>query len=138
MHEDRAQEKYLSAAMHCKKVTELLYRPKRKYQGGVLGIGETSFLEFPIEVPELKYKVSRRYSDFQWLRTILLKFYPTEIIPPIPNKKAAKRSSRQIEKRRKILEMFLNDLLKIEPLANSKYVYVFLSCQDKDKFFYQK
>jgi hypothetical protein len=59
------------------------------------------------------WSVGRRYSDFQWLRAALKKFYPSLIIPPIPNKKAAKRTARHIEKRMKILTYFLNDLIKI-------------------------
>ena len=56
-----------------------------------------------------------------WFRTILKKFFPSIILPPIPEKKAAKRLPRQIEKRMRILAHFLNDLIKIPEILNSKY-----------------
>jgi len=45
---------------------------------------------------EKGWKVGRRYSDFQWLRNFLRKFYPTQIVPPIPEKKASKRTQRHV------------------------------------------
>jgi len=63
-----------------------------------------------------------------------LKFYPTEIIPPIPNKKASKKLPKQIEKRMKILSHFLNDLIHIPAIFNSRYVEGFLSIDDPNTF----
>ena len=100
----------------------LCLSPERKSTGGVFGIGATSFLEFQIITYGLNWQVGRRYSDFIWLREYLTKFYPTQIIPPIPNKKAAKRSPRHINKRMKILTYFLNDLVHKPELFNCKYV----------------
>ena len=78
-----------------------------------MGIGATSFLCFKVWSYGLsKSFVWRRYSDFVWLRNALVKFYPTQIIPPIPNKKASKRLPRQYLKRMRILAMFLNDVVK--------------------------
>lgn len=91
--------------------------------GGVLGIGGTSFLCFDVWAYGFtKEPVLRRYSDFVWLRAVLGKFYPSYIIPPIPNKKASKRLPRQILKRMRILSYFLNDLVKNPVLFNNKYV----------------
>lgn len=88
-----------------------------------MGIGGTSFLVFEVRVYGLqKDPVERRYSDFVWLRNILLKFYPTQIIPPIPNKKASKRTPRHIQKRMRILTMFLSDIVKMPILLNNKFV----------------
>ncbi len=109
--------------------------PERKFFGGILGIGTTSYLCFDVWSYGLsKQPVCRRYSDFIWLRNTLLKFYPSEIIPPIPNKKAHKRLPRQIKKRMRILTMFLNDLIKIPTLMNNKYVEGFLLIKDHSKF----
>lgn len=80
-----------------------LYSPERKNTGGVFGIGGTSFLEFKVQTVELGWKVGRRYSDFVWLRTYLLKAYPSFIIPPVPEKKASKKTQRHLEKRMRIL-----------------------------------
>lgn len=91
--------------------------------GGLLGIGGSSFLCFDVWAYGLnKQPVSRRYSDFIWLRNILTKFYPSFIIPPVPNKKSSKRLPRQIRKRMQILTFFLNDIVKMPILMNNKYV----------------
>ena len=87
----------------------------------MLGFGTTSFLEFQVHTSEVNWTVGRRYSDFVWLRLVLRKFFPSLIIPPIPEKKAAKRLPRQIDKRMRILAHFLNDLIKIPEIVNSKY-----------------
>lgn len=77
--------------------------------------------------------MGRRYSDFVWLRSYLLKVYPTQIIPPIPNKKASKRTQRHVEKRMRILEYFLNDIVNIPELLNNRYVEGFLRLTDPAK-----
>jgi hypothetical protein len=75
-----------------------------------------------VTTSEVDWSVGRRYSDFIWLRNTLKKFFPSQIIPPIPNKKASKRSTRQVEKRMRILSYFLNDLLRIPEIVHSKYL----------------
>ena len=101
----------------------------------MLGIGESSYLCFKVWAYGLSEGfVHRRYGDFIWLRKILLKFFPGEIIPPIPNKKASKRQPRQILKRMRILTMFLNDLVKNYKFLNNKYVYSFLIEKNRKKF----
>ena len=88
-----------------------------------MGIGGTSFLVFRVRVHGLqKEPVERRYSDFQWLRNTLTKFYPSHIIPPIPDKKASKRTALHIQKRMRILTMFMNDILKMPIILNNHYV----------------
>lgn len=103
-------------------VTQLLCSPERKYSGGIFGLGSTSFLEFQVVTSGVNWSVGRRYSDFVWFRAVLKKFFPSLIIPPIPEKKAAKRLPRQIEKRMRILSNFLNDLVKMPEILNSKYL----------------
>jgi hypothetical protein len=100
-----------------------------------MGIGGTSFLVFQVRIYGLqKEPVERRYSDFVWLRNILRKFFPTYVIPPIPNKKAHKRTAYQIRKRMRILTLFLNDIVKMPILLNNKYVEGFLLFKDANKF----
>ena len=91
-------------------------------------------MEFQVITHGLNWQVGRRYSDFIWLREYLTKFYPTQIIPPIPNKKAAKISPRHLNKRMKILSFFLNDIVHKQELFNCKYVEAFLSVKDSEKF----
>lgn len=108
--------------------------PQRKSVGGIFGIGATSFLLFKINTYDYKWEVRRRYSDFQWLRAIICKFYPTYVVPPIPKKKAAKRTERDLEKRMRILTYFLNDLAFVPEIFHSKYVLGFLSLSNDKQF----
>ena len=101
------------AALPRQQVTFSIYSPQRKSTGGFFGLGATSFLEFEVATPELQWLVGRRYSDFVWLRAYLRNKYPTQVVPPIPEKKAAKRTQRHVEKRMRILEYFLNDLMAV-------------------------
>ena len=99
-----------------------------------MGFGATSFLEFQVTTHSLGWCVGRRYSDFIWLRNILRKFFPTQLIPPIPDKKASKRTVRHIEKRMRILTFFLNDLVRMPSIFNCRYVEGFLSIKEGGKF----
>jgi hypothetical protein len=108
--------------------------PQRKTAGGLFGIGAVSFLLFKINTYDYKWEVRRRYSDFQWLRTIISKFFPTYIIPPIPKKNAKKRTQRDLEKRMRILTYFLNDLASTPEIFQSKYVTGFLSMTNESQF----
>jgi hypothetical protein len=102
--------------------------------GGFFGLGATSFLEFEVRTIEMNWLVGRRYSDFVWLRNHLRKMYPSQIIPPIPEKKASKRTQRHLDKRMRILTYFLNDLVTIPEFLNNKIVEGFLKTKDNAKF----
>ena len=80
--------------------------------------------------------VYRRYSDFDWLRNILCKFYPRILIPPIPGKKVGNRRFEEdfIEKRMKFLQIFIDEIMKNETLKSSEAVYAFLSYGDRAQF----
>lgn len=82
----------------------------------------------------MNWLVGRRYSDFVWLRTYLRNKYPTQVVPPIPEKKAAKRTQRHVEKRMRILEYFLNDLMAVPEFRNNRYVEGFLRVTEPSKF----
>ena len=45
-----------------------------------------AYQTYLITVPVLNLKVSRRYSDFEWLRQTLVKLFWSSVIPPIPKK----------------------------------------------------
>jgi hypothetical protein len=108
--------------------------PQRKSAGGLFGIGAISFLLFKINTYDYKWEVRRRYSDFQWLRATISKFFPTYIIPPIPRKNAKKRTQRDLEKRMRILTYFLTDLASTPEIFQSKYVSGFLSITNESQF----
>ena len=51
----------------------------------------SQFTIYEVCTESMHWLVHRRYSDFDWLRTILCKFFPRILIPPIPGKKVGNR-----------------------------------------------
>jgi hypothetical protein len=90
-------------------------------------------LEFEVKTQETGWVVGRRYSDFVWLRNFLRKMYPAQIVPPIPEKKAAKRTQRHVDKRMRILTYFLNDVVNIPEFLNNRIIEGFLKIKDNSK-----
>ena len=45
-----------------------------------------AYQTYIITIPTFNLKVIRRYSDFEWLRRILLNLFPASMVPPIPKK----------------------------------------------------
>ncbi|CCH58896.1 hypothetical protein TBLA_0B00520 [Henningerozyma blattae CBS 6284] len=73
--------------------------------------------------------VIRRYSDFVWLRRVLIKKYPFRMVPELPPKKlGAQNTNRKfIEKRRKGLSRFINLIMKHPILQGDELVITFLT-----------
>ena len=84
----------------------------------------------------MHWLVHRRYSDFDWLRNILSKFFPRILIPPLPGKKMGNRRFEQdfIEKRMKFLQIFMDKVIQNETLKSSEALYAFLSFGDRVQF----
>ena len=96
----------------------------------------SQFTIYEVCTESMHWLVHRRYSDFDWLRTILCKFYPRILIPPIPGKKVGNRRFEEdfIEKRMKFLQKFMDELMKNEELKSSEALYSFLSFNDRVQF----
>ena len=96
----------------------------------------TQFTIYEVCTESMHWMVHRRYSDFDWLRTILCKFFPRVLIPPIPGKKVGNRRFEQdfIEKRMKFLQIFMDEIMKNETLKSSEALYAFLSFSDRVQF----
>lgn len=79
------------------------------------------------------YRVVRRYSDFVWLLNCLLKRFPFRILPLLPPKRFAVNghylSSDEffLERRRRGLSRFINELVKHPVLSREQLVVMFLS-----------
>ncbi|KAJ2580073.1 Sorting nexin, cytoplasm-to-vacuole targeting pathway/endosomal sorting, partial [Coemansia sp. RSA 1836] len=111
------------------------YEPPQAYY--VVHIGEaeklsengSSFIAYSIQFGECEVK--RRYSEFESLRMCLCRLYPTFIVPPIPEKhsltqyavlqKRAKEDQYIIERRKRMLEHFLNHLVE-HPILSSEHI----------------
>ena len=100
-----------------------------------------AYQTYVIEVPLLNLKVIRRYSDFEWLRQILVNIFSSSVIPPIPkkNKLGGDRFNEEfLEKRTRTLEKFLNLLNKDPIIRASQLFYDFLSIEELNKFYEMK
>ena len=100
-----------------------------------------AYQTYVIEVPLLNLKVIRRYSDFEWLRQILVNIFSSSVIPPIPkkNKLGGDRFNEEfLEKRTRTLEKFLNLLNKDPIIRSSQLFYDFLSIEELNKFYEMK
>ena len=95
-----------------------------------------AYMTFIINTTPLNLKVRRRYSDFEWLRQILLNFYSSSVIPPIPKKNKIggnKFDETFLLKRIRTLEKFLNLLMEDPVIKVSQILYDFLSIEEEDK-----
>ena len=69
----------------------------------------------------------RRYSDFEWLSSELVKQYPGTIVPPLPEKQAVGNLSNEfVESRRRALEKFLVRVAIHPDLGYSTFFVSFL------------
>ena len=82
------------------------------------------------------WHVSRRYSDFTWLRSCLKKQFPHVLVPMLPNKKYGGRRFEGdfIDKRRYFLEVFINSIVKNEDFKSSDALLSFLFISNRDHF----
>ncbi len=96
-----------------------------------------AYQTYVITIPTLNLKVVRRYSDFEWFRTILINLFPGRVIPPIPkkNKIGGDRFNEEfLEKRTRTLEKFLNLLLEDPSIKTSQIFYDFVSIEELNIF----
>ena len=96
----------------------------------------TQYTLYDVCTESLTWIVQRRYSDFDWLRNILNKLYPRMYIPPIPGKKTGTRRFEQdfIEKRMKLLQKFMDEIIENEELKSCEALVAFLSYSDRAQF----
>ena len=117
-----------------KEINVLLSKPEKK-EGGIFS---KSYITYLITVKSLNLEVRRRYSDFEWLRSILLSNFPASWIPPIPIKSYSDRFDNEfIEKRMRYLQKFIDSIVDSPNLVNSIYFYDFIS-NEKDADFNNK
>lgn len=100
------------------------------------GVFGKNYVLYDIATSPLGWNVSRRYSDFDWLRKTLVKIFPGFNVAPLPKKKMGNRKFDLdfVMKRMKFLELFINNILNNENFKASEAVVAFLSYQERDKF----
>ena len=118
--------------MNDKEIKSIVSNP-RKISDSLV---KNSYLIYDITTPKLNWFVNRRYSDFVWLREILIALFPTVLIPQLPKKKIGNRRFEEdfVEKRLKGLQNFLDEVLKNEILKTADPLKTFLSLSERGFF----
>ena len=100
------------------------------------GFFSSNYIVYEVKTMPVNWGVTRRYSDFLWLRATLCKIYPRFFVPPIPPKKIGARRFEMdfVEKRMNFLNKFLNTLVENENFKASEPLCAFLSMNDRAQF----
>jgi hypothetical protein len=94
-----------------------------------------SYVTYVVKTSPFDYKVCRRYSDFAWLRNILIRDYPSYNIPPMCKKSGVSPTDMEgIHKRMHQLQFFLDTLLTHHELRSSIHLLSFLKISNMDQF----
>ena len=115
-----------------KEIKVVISNPKA-VDGGMFG---KSYVKYVVTTQPLDWRVERRYSDFDTLRKLIQKYYPSFYVPPLPLKKMGNKRFTEsfIQKRMKFLNQFINAVVKSESFKASEILYAFLNYTDRAKF----
>ena len=115
------------------KIIKISVKNPKEMDGGVFG---KNYVLYEVETDPIGWVVTRRYSDFDSLRLLLAKYFPSYNVPPLPNKKMGNRRLEPdfIAKRMKFLNLFINNVVKSEDFKASEILVAFLSYTDRGKF----
>ena len=102
-------------------------------EGGIFG---KSYIKYEVTTQPFNWTVERRYSDFDALRKLIQKFYPSFYVPPLPLKKIGNKRFTQsfINKRMKFLNEFINNVVQSESFKCFEVLFAFLNYTDRGKF----
>ena len=115
----------------CDNLTITLSFPE-KVEGGIFS---KSYVTYLVTTMPFDYKVRKRYSDFEWLRSILQTLYIGSVIPPIPRKNYGDRFNEFfISKRMRFLEKFMQGLAVDPLIRNSQILYDFLTTENEQEW----
>lgn len=100
------------------------------------GFFSSKFVTYEVYTEMTCWSTRRRYSDFEWLRNILLKNFPGHLVPTLPSKKVGSRRFDDdfVYKRMIFLTKFLNVLCESEHFKSSDALIAFLQCADRVTF----
>ena len=138
---DVGSKEFKEQVIQCRKLekTELngnkIYITVRNPKTVDSGLLSGQYVLYEVITEPFGWVVSRRYSDFDTLRKLLVKLFPGYNIPPLPNKKYGNRrfDSDFVMKRMKFLELFMNSMVENEEFKAHEIVYSFLNYEDHGK-----
>ena len=103
-----------------------------KIEGGLFS---KSYVTYLVTTVQLNTAVRKRYSDFEWLSTVLTNNYIGSLIHPIPKKNYGSRFNEAfVSKRMRTLEKFLKSLTQAPLIRNSRILYDFLTIGSDEEF----
>ena len=115
------------------KSISLLFTYVYRYQIINPGFLQRKYAAFIIETQPNGFNVERRYNDFVSFKKELAKIYSGYVLGQIPKKKTGKKFEKDfLNKRMKVLQSFLNDILKHPLLKTSELLFQFLSLSQKE------
>ena len=108
-------------------------RNPKEMDGGVFG---KNYVVYEVQTDPFGWVVLRRFSDFDTLRKLISKHFPSFYVPPLPDKKMGNRRFEEdfLKKRMKFLNLFINNLVQSESFKSSEILFAFLSYTDRGKF----
>jgi sorting nexin-7/30/sorting nexin-8 len=127
-----ACRKLEKSKLNDQKIVVKVHSPK-EIEGSVFS---NNYILYEIQTDPVGWTVQRRYSDFDNLRKLIIKFFPSFYVPPLPNKKMGNKrfTEKFIIKRMKFLNLFINSLVENESFKASDILVTFLSYSDRPKF----
>ena len=136
------QKNFKEKTINCRKLEKtqlndnklvITVRNPKEMDGGVFG---KNYVLYEVHTDPFGWVVLRRFSDFDNLRKLIAKHFPSFYVPPLPNKKMGNRRFDQdfIIKRMKFLNLFINNLVQSESFKSSEILMAFLSYEDRGKF----
>ena len=141
-NENQNQDKKFEIEIKCKKLEKSILNDKeikveiKNPKASDKKFFEQTYITYEVTTDKLQWNVRRRFSDFEWLRKILVKLFPRNLIPPIPGKKVGPRRFEQdfIEKRMMFLQKFIDNVMTNESFKTSEALISFLSFMDRNQF----
>ena len=128
--------KIQKSVLNDKKVIITIQNPKAVETS----IFQSNYIIYEIITDITQWQVTRRYSDFDWLRKTLKRIHPGLYCPPLPQKRMGARRFENdfVAKRMKYLNKFLNDIVENEIFKASEVLISFLSISDREQFEFKK
>ena len=138
----KEEEKVYEKEIICKKLEKTVLNDKeivvilRNPKASDTTFLQSTYITYEVLTESQQWLVRRRFSDFEWLRTILVKCFPRMVVPPLPGKKIGNRRFEEdfIQKRMMFLQKFINAVLENESFKTSEALIAFLSIIDRRQF----
>lgn len=115
-------------------IVKILVCQPEKVEGGFFS---SSYYTYLVKTEPLGKQVRRKYLDFIWLQKTLSSIFTSNVIPYLPPKAKTKTDyfgESFVNKRMRVLEKFMNTLVKDPLIKNSQILYDFVNTSQDTEF----